>query len=63
MFVCETQNKKIFEVRPMGEDAYREQIIKYKDNYIGKWLNVKFQEFSKDGIPQGNTVGQYIRED
>lgn len=63
MFVCETQNKKIFEVRPMGEDAYREQIIKYKDSYIGKWLNVKFQEFSKDGIPQGNTVGQYIRED
>lgn len=61
LFGCVTKEGNYFKVRPTGEDSYREYIIKNPEEFIGKWLNVKFFDYSDDNIPE-QPVGMYIRD-
>jgi len=51
-----------FDVVPTGTLERRRELFKKADEYIGKPLTVKFQEYSDDGVPQGNPVGVAIRD-
>lgn len=49
---CETENKKIFKVKPKGSDA--EARIAYKNYHskVGKFYTVQYQELTDAGIPR-----------
>lgn len=51
IFTCITEDGKPFDVTPMGTMEQRRQWFKELDTFIGKYLTVRFQEYSKDGIP------------
>lgn len=61
-FLCEMENGEEFECRPHGTVDYYEEIAMYPERFIGRMLNVKFQEYSLKGIPIF-PVGVYIREE
>lgn len=61
-FLCEMENGERFECRPHGNVDYYEEIATYPERFVGKMLNVKFQEYSLKGIPIF-PVGVYIREE
>lgn len=48
---CITQEGKPFDVRPRGTDAQRKEWFKNREQYFGKHLTVRFQNYSDDGIP------------
>lgn len=52
-----------FEVVPLGTMEEKREMLKNKEQYIGKRLVVRFLERSNDGVPQGNTVGVAFRLD
>ena len=62
IFICETKDKKKFNVRPRGTRDYRREMYKNGKNLIHKKLTVIFQEYSNDGIPRF-PVGKGIRID
>ena len=62
IFICETKDKKKFNVRPRGTRDYRRQLYNNGNNLINKKLTVIFQEYSNDGIPRF-PVGKGIRID
>lgn len=62
VFVCETPAGKQFGVRPTGSHDQRRVVFENASHYIGKFLTVKFQELSQDGVPRF-PVGLHIRED
>ena len=43
VFMCRTQNDKLFDVRPRGEIEKRRKMFQEKDKYIGKMLTVRYQ--------------------
>ena len=53
---CQTNKKpySTFAVRPKGDVAYRKQLFQDAEKHVGKWLTVKFQEYTDDkhGIPR-----------
>ncbi len=51
VFGCIQEDGKLFEVRPMGNEEERAQLLKLADDCVGKKLTVKFQERSNDNIP------------
>lgn len=51
VFKCKTPEGKEFGVRCVGTNAVREEQWNNLDSYIGKWLTVKYQNLSDDGIP------------
>jgi len=51
---------KEFYVRPIGDHKERKEIFKNADEYIGKFLTVKFFGYTEDGIPRF-PVGMRIR--
>ena len=61
--VCETDSGKTFKAVPEGSSEHRREIYTNRDEYIGKWLTVRFQTYSNSGTPTGNTVGVDFRED
>lgn len=61
VWICETETKKQFKVRPMGSIQERKEIFKKADTYIGKKLTVKYQELTDDGVPRFG-VGIAIRD-
>lgn len=50
-YVCEQEEGLTFEVRPMGTEEERAELLKTADADVGKLLTVKFQERSDDNIP------------
>lgn len=61
MFACQTKDGKHFDCTPKRTHKERKQMLLEQDKYIGKWLNVKFQEYTPDGIPEF-PVGLALRE-
>ncbi len=61
IYVCETKDHNEFRTRPTGSMLKREEDYKVKESFIGKWLTVRFQNYSPDGIPIF-PVGKGIRE-
>jgi DNA ligase-1 len=52
IWVCETEDKKKFSVRPRGTHEERAGLFKDGDSYLGKKLTVRYQELTEDGIPR-----------
>jgi ATP-dependent DNA ligase len=61
IWVCETEDKKQFRVRPKGTIEERKELFKKAKSYIGKKLTVKYQEMTADGIPRFG-IGIAIRD-
>lgn len=62
IFTCSTPDGEQFECRMRGEDAVREHIALHPQEYIGKMVNVRFQEKSERGAPIF-PVGIYVRDE
>lgn len=52
IWICETTDSKKFNVVPKGSLKQKQEWFKKAKEYIGKKLTVKFQSYSKDGIPE-----------
>ena len=61
IFICRTESGKEFGVTPEGSSSHRESIFENRNSLIGKFLTVRYQELSKDGIPLF-PVGVDVRE-
>ena len=61
VFKCITANGLEFDVRPKGSHEERAEIFKNLNNYIGKFLTVKYQELTDDGKPRF-PVGIAVRD-
>lgn len=62
IFVCETEDGYEFTVVPEGSHEYKAELWDTREDHIGKWLTVRYQDLSKDGAPQF-PVGVVIREE
>ena len=60
IYVCKTEDDKIFNVRPKGTKESRVTILEDKDSFIGKLLTVKYFDLTPDGIPF-HPVGEAVR--
>lgn len=61
IFVCKTKEDKIFRARPMGTREERANYLNNKQALIGKFLTVKFANYTEDGIPF-HAVGKIVRD-
>lgn len=61
IWICKTEEKNSFSVRPKGTIEYRKELYKNANKFIGKKLTVIFQELSELGIPRF-PVGKCIRD-
>jgi len=61
IFELETDTGARFNCRPEGTQENRAELFKNRKNLVGKFLTVRFQELSRDGIPIF-PVGVAIRE-
>jgi DNA ligase-1 len=52
VFVCATSHGKEFKCSFKATRAKRQQILTYRENYIGKWLKVEFEGLTDSGIPR-----------
>lgn len=48
----EDSERETFKSRPKGKDAYRAQLLKDKDKYIGLQGTVRFFSYTKYGVPE-----------
>jgi DNA ligase 1 len=60
-FLCQTMAGKRFKVAPAWTSERKRQILRYKDNYVGRLLTVKYEKLSNDGIPL-KPIGVIVRE-
>lgn len=51
IFVCKTAENRRFRVNPSFPKTRKQQILIYKQNYIGKQLVVKYEKLSIEGVP------------
>jgi len=59
IFLCETNEGKIFETSPVGTMEYRKELYANRENVIGTYWTVRFQAYTKDKIPQfGRAINQ-----
>lgn len=61
IFVCKTDRGQVFRCRPTGTYDSRRVIFQNKEEYIGKWLQVRYQNATDDGLPRF-PVGKNIRD-
>jgi len=61
IFACHTSEGRVFHVRPAGDYESRRQMFTNRDQYVGQWLNVRFQNMTDDNVPRF-PVGRGIRE-
>lgn len=52
IFVCRTSNGDSFTCSFRGTKGKRQNILRYKENYIGKFLKVEFEGFFPTGLPR-----------
>jgi DNA ligase-1 len=62
IWICRTPENKEFKVRPKGTLAFRKELYKDGDKYIGKMLTVIYQELTEENKPRF-PVGKAVRED
>jgi DNA ligase-1 len=60
IFVCKTEDDKLFNVRPKGTKESRVTMLENKESFIGELLTVKYFDLTPDGIPF-HPVGESIR--
>ena len=60
LFVCET-GEYTFNVRPRGTREHRKALLENKNDSIGKFLTVRYQNLTENGIPRF-PVGLVIRD-
>jgi DNA ligase 1 len=51
LFVCKTEEGRIFECNPAWTHERKKALVKKREEYIGRWLHVKFEKYSLNGIP------------
>ena len=61
IFKCITNDGLEFDVRPMGSHEKRAEMYKKLENYIDKYLTVRYQELTDDGRPRF-PVGVAVRD-
>ncbi len=61
VFRCVTSDGLEFSVRPRGSHEERAKIYKNLENYIDKYLTVRYQELTDDGRPRF-PVGIAVRD-
>lgn len=62
IFICKTKRDKLFNVRPRGSITERKEMLRNRQELIGKMLTVRYQELSEFGVPRfpvGITVRDY----
>jgi DNA ligase-1 len=52
IFICETKTHDQFNVRPRGTAEEREDMYSRANSFIGKFLTVRFQDYTAHGIPR-----------
>jgi len=62
VFLCQTAKGNKFKVTPSWTHSRKRQMLRYKDNYVGRWLTVHYERLSKDGMPL-KPIGKTIRND
>jgi len=62
VFTCKTEDGYEFDVAPEGSMEHRAKLYETREDHIGKWLTVRYQDLSEDGAPQF-PVGVVIREE
>jgi len=62
IFVLDAGNGQTFNCRPEGSQENRADLFKNRRSLIGKYLTVRYQELSKDGVPIF-PVGVSIRDE
>lgn len=50
--ILKVKNDLIFKAKLAGNDRERTDVWENRDNYIGQYATVKYQAFTKDGVPQ-----------
>jgi ATP-dependent DNA ligase len=60
-FTCQTEDGKQFDAKPMGDKKQKLQYIEDMPDLIGKFLTVKYFNYTPDGIPY-LPVGKAIRD-
>lgn len=61
VFVCQTENGNTFNVVPEGTMDYRAMLYETRDQHVNRFLTVRYQTLTNDGIPQF-PVGVDFRE-
>lgn len=62
IFVCKTPENKRFRVSPSFTKARKQQIVNYREKYIGKLLTIEYEKLSEYGVPL-KPIGKAIRMD
>jgi DNA ligase-1 len=52
VFECKTKEGNVFSVMMKETMETKQERMKSVNEYYGKWLTVRYQELSKDGIPR-----------
>lgn len=52
VFVCKTKEGNVFKTRPRGDYNTRRQQYSNRQDFIGKYLTVRYQNLTDDGIPR-----------
>jgi ATP-dependent DNA ligase len=52
IWTCKTELGATFSCRPRGTREERQLMFQNGNNYIGKWLTVRYQEETDDGLPR-----------
>jgi ATP-dependent DNA ligase len=63
IFVCATSSGATFRCSFRGTKGKRQNILKYKDTYIGKWLKVEYEGLFENGIPRCPVGIHYFDKD
>jgi hypothetical protein len=50
--VIKTENGDEFNCKPIGSKAEKIEWYKKRKDFVGKFITVKYQELSSDGIPR-----------
>jgi ATP-dependent DNA ligase len=51
IIACDDGRGTVFDCTPEGSMEYRRDLYTNRENYIGKWLTIRYQELSRDGVP------------
>jgi DNA ligase-1 len=62
IFTCKTEDGYEFDVAPEGTMEHRAELYRTREDHIGKWLTVRYQDLTEDGAPNF-PIGVVIREE
>lgn len=51
IFVCKTSEGKIFEATPAWTTPAKQVLLKRREHYIGRWVQVEYETLSREGVP------------